>query len=127
MGTFEDILNMAREGAEKVGQKTSDFVEVTKMKMSLSNIEKEINATYEGLGRLVYDAGKSGEDVTDMVQACIDNIDALQADADDLRDGIYTAKQMRKCAACGAINDRDADFCNKCGAAFPSVEEPAEE
>ena len=65
MATFEEILNMAREGAEKVGQKTSDFVEVTRMKMRIAEIEKEVAATYEGLGRLVYDAEKSGQDSDD--------------------------------------------------------------
>ena len=118
MATFEEILNKARAGAEKVGQKTSDFVEITRMKMDIAEIEKEIAATYEGLGRLVYDAEKSGQDSTEMVQACIENIDELQADVDEIRDRLYAFKHMKKCASCGAINDEDADFCNKCGAAL---------
>ena len=118
MATFEEILNMAREGAEKVGQKTSDFVEVTRMKMHIAELEKEIAATYEGLGRLVYDAEKSGQDSADMVRACIENIDELQADVDALRDQLFAFKHMQKCAECGAINDEDAAFCNQCGAAF---------
>lgn len=118
MATFEEILNMAREGAEKVGQKTSDFVEVTRMKMRIAEIEKEVAATYEGLGRLVYDAEKSGQECGDMVRACVENIDELQADADALRDQLYAFKHMQKCPSCGAINDEDAAFCNKCGKAF---------
>jgi len=118
MATFEEILNKAREGAEKVGQKTSDFVEVTRMKMRIAEIEKEVAATYEGLGRLVYDAQKSGEDVGDMISACVENIDELQADADALRDQLYAFKHLQKCAACGAVNDEDAAFCNKCGTPF---------
>ena len=115
MATFEEILNMAREGAEKVGQKTSDFVEITRMKMNIAELEKEIAATYEGLGRLVYDAQKSGQDCDDLVRACIENIEELQADVDEIRDQLYAFKHMKKCAACGAVNDEDADFCNKCG------------
>ncbi len=115
MATFEEILNKAREGAEKAGQKASDFVEVTRMKMDIAAIEKEIAATYEGLGRLVYDGKKSGEDLTEMVSACVENIDELQTDADDLRAKLYAFKHMQKCSACGAINAEDAAFCNKCG------------
>ena len=115
MATFEEILNKAREGAEKVGQKTSDFVEVTRMKMNIAEIEKEIAATFEGLGRLVYDAEKSGQDVDDMVHACIENVDELQADVDALRDQLYAFKHLQKCPSCGAVNDEDATFCNKCG------------
>ena len=118
MATFEEILNMAREGAEKVGQKTSDFVEVTRMKMRIAEIEKEVAATYEGLGRLVYDAEKSGQDSDDMVRACVENIDELQADADALREQLYAFKHLQKCAECGAVNDEDAAFCNKCGTPF---------
>lgn len=115
MATFEEILNKAREGAEKAGQKASDFVEVTRMKMNIAELEKEIAATYEGLGRLVYDAKKSGEDLNEMVEACVENIDELQADAEELRGKLYAFKHMQKCSACGAINTEDAAFCNQCG------------
>lgn len=131
MGTFEDILNKAKRGAEVVGQKTGDFVEVTKLKMAASDLDKEIAATYEGLGRLVYDAQKSDEDVSEMIQDCIDSIDELQEAADAIREQIYSYKNVHRCVACGAIVDKDSAFCPKCGAPLTVEEEapaePAEE
>lgn len=114
--TLEEILNKAKQGADAVGRKTSDFVEITRLKMAANDVEKEIAETFEGLGRLVYDARKNGEDVEEMVAACIENVDDLQKEVDMIRDQIYSYKNMRKCKECGAVNAVDAEFCNKCGA-----------
>lgn len=113
--TWEEILNKAKEGADLVGRKTSDFVEVTRLKMAVADVEKEIAETFEGLGRLIYDARKSGEDVEEMIKACIENVDDLEEEADILREQIYTLKNMRKCKECGATNAVEAEFCSKCG------------
>jgi len=126
MGTFEDILNRAKRGAEFVGQKTGDFVEVTKLKMAASDIEKEIAATFEGLGRLVYDAQKSEEDVSEMIADCVASIDELQEAADAIREQIYTYKNVNRCV-CGAAVEKDAAFCSKCGAPLTVEDEPTEE
>mgnify|MGYP003296614290 CR=1 FL=1 len=114
--TFEEILNKAKQGAEVVGRKTSDLVEITRLKMALNDVEKDIAETFEGLGRLIYDARKSGEDVEDMIVSCIENVDDLNNEADMIRDQICCYKNMRKCKECGAVNAVDAEFCNKCGA-----------
>lgn len=127
MGTFEEILNKAKRGAEAVGQKTGDFIEVTKLKMAASDVDKEIAATFEGLGRLVYDAQKSEEDVSEMIEECIQSIDELQEAADAIREQIYSYKNMNRCVACGAVIDKDAAFCSKCGAPLTVEEAPAEE
>ena len=58
MTTFEDILCKGKNAAECVGKKASDIVEVTKLKMEAAEMEKDIAATLEGLGRLVYDSRK---------------------------------------------------------------------
>ena len=62
MTTFEDILCKGKNAAECVGKKATDLVEVTKLKMEAAETEKDIASTLEGLGRLVYDGRKSGQD-----------------------------------------------------------------
>ena len=119
--TFEELLNKAKYGAEKVGQKASDLYEVTRLKMAISDVEKEIKENYEGLGRLLYDGRKSGEDIEEMIASCIANIDDLQQEVAILRDQVCDFKNVRKCAECGAVNPIDADFCNKCGAPLVSA------
>ena len=53
MTTFEDVLYKAKTMAEAAGKKTSDMLEATRLKMAAAEIEKDIAATLEGLGRLV--------------------------------------------------------------------------
>ncbi len=115
MASFEDFWNLTKETAEKVGRKTSDFVDVTKLRMELSSVEKELSVTLEGLGRVVYDSRKSGEDATDMILACIEHVDELMEQRDDLRHKIDVYKNVRRCASCGVNNPEEADFCQKCG------------
>ena len=44
MGTFEDVLCKARNVAESAGKKTTDFVEVTKLKMEMADSEREFSS-----------------------------------------------------------------------------------
>lgn len=79
MTTFEDILCKGKNAAECVGKKATDLVEVTKLKMEAAETEKDIASTLEGLGRLVYDGRKSGQDVTALTEECIAKIDEMNA------------------------------------------------
>ncbi len=115
MASFEDFLNLTKETAEKVGRKTGELWDVTKVKMELSSVEKELSSTLEGLGRVVYESRKSDEDATDAILACIDHVDELMRQADELRARIDAFKNVKRCGACGANNPEEADFCQKCG------------
>ena len=59
MTTLEDVLYKAKTMAEAAGKKTSDMLEATRLKMEAAEIEKDISATLEGLGRLIYDGRKA--------------------------------------------------------------------
>ena len=85
MTTFEEILCKGKNAAECVGKKASDIVEVTKLKMEAAEAEKDIAATLEGLGRLVYDGRKSGQDVSALTEECIAKIDEMNEKARRLR------------------------------------------
>ena len=104
MTTFEDILCKGKNAAECVGKKATDLVEVTKLKMEAAETEKDIASTLEGLGRLVYDGRKSGQDVTALTEECIAKIDEMNAKVAELR-----------CPQCSAVNTDDSAFCKKCG------------
>ena len=101
MTTFEDILCKGKNAAECVGKKATDLVEVTKLKMEAAETEKDIASTLEGLGRLVYDGLKSGQDVTALTEECIAKIDEYN--------------NVVRCPQCSAVNTDDSAFCKKCG------------
>lgn len=115
MGTFEDFLNKARDAAEAAGKKTNEFLDITKVKLEISRLEKELAATYEGLGRLAYDAKKGSEDQAELMDSCVEHIDELTAQLDTLQQKVATMKNAVRCTACGVLNDQDAAFCKACG------------
>ena len=108
MTTFEDILCKGKNAAECVGKKATDLVEVTKLKMEAAETEKDIASTLEGLGRLVYDGRKSGQDVTALTEECIAKIDELRGKIDEYNNVV-------RCPQCSAVNTDDSAFCKKCG------------
>lgn len=116
MTTFEDILCKAKNVAESAGKKTNDLVEMTKLKMEAAETEKDIASTLEGLGRLVYDGKKAGEDVSVMTDECVRRVDELTEKLEGIREKILEYKNAIRCSKCGAVNTDDSDFCKKCGA-----------
>ena len=96
MASLEDFWNLTCETAEKVGKKTGELVDVTKLKMELSSVEKELSATLEGLGRVVYNAHHSGEDVSDTVSLCIEHAEELSQQAEALRRRIDERKHSHR-------------------------------
>ena len=116
MTTFEEVLYKAKNIAEAAGKKTSDMLEATRLKMTAAEIEKDIAATLEGLGRLIYDGRKAEEDVTATVDECILKLDELNKKLEEAREAISAFKNLRRCRECGADNQDDAIYCKKCGA-----------
>ncbi len=115
MTTFEDILCKGKSAAESVGKKASDLVEITKLKMEAAETEKEIDSTLEGLGRLVYDGQKAGQDVSALTEECIAKIDELTAKAKALRGKIDEYNNVLRCPQCDAVNSDDSAYCKRCG------------
>jgi len=55
MATIDDVISKAKTVAEAAGKKTSEFIEITKLRIEIAEQEREMAYIFEGLGRLVYD------------------------------------------------------------------------
>ena len=115
MATLDDILLKAKSMAQSAGEKTGDFIELTKLRLDAAQKEKEIVAALEGLGRLVYDSSKAETDVDELVWACIQQVDELTDEVELLREKINLYKGRVACAVCRVYNPEDAVYCKKCG------------
>lgn len=116
MATFEDVVNKAKSAAETAGKKTADFLEVARLKMDAAETEKELSYTMEGLGRLLYDEKKTGEDRSSQMEDGFRRADELHARLNELRDQICRVQKAARCRQCGTANPEDAAYCKKCGA-----------
>lgn len=116
MAMFEDVLYRAKSVAVSAGKKTEELVELTKVYAKIGELRREIAALYEGLGRLTYDAQRSGEPIEkDLMEACVDQIDELEKALARAEERVMQVKNAVRCSACGACNANNAAYCNQCG------------
>ena len=115
MATMGDVLNSAVDFVDAAGRKTVELVDKTKIKMEISALEKQLAATFEGIGRLMYDAHVAGEDIDYIRDDAFETVKKLQKEIDKAYAKLYAYEGVVPCRECGAINDMDAVFCKKCG------------
>lgn len=128
MSLLDDTFNSFRDITGSVIEKTGKFVDASRLKLTASEISKEITRRYESLGRVVYDARKAGTDINGLVDECVTSIDALYSRLDDVNARVAKLRDKHYCATCGAVIDRDSVYCARCGCRVrPNTEQPAAE
>ena len=119
-----------KEKVEEIGKKVGDtatnayntvadisgkLIEETKMKVSISDKEADIEEIYEEMGKAIYDSFKAGEDVgKDYAKEC-KKIDKLNDEIAELNKKILFNKGLRKCEKCGEVISTESKFCTECG------------
>ena len=126
MSLLDDILGSVREVTDNVVERTGKLVDVSKLKLTSAEISKEITRRYEALGRLIYDSSKEGTDIAGLTEECVKSIDALYNRLDDVNSRIAKLKDKRYCASCGAVLDRSALYCARCGSRVMTGTEAAD-
>ena len=127
MTFFEDALLAAKNAAGTVYEKTGRVVDISKLRLSAAEITKEIERRYEALGRLVYDSQKEGTDISGLIEECARSIDALYTRLDEVNSRIAKLKDKKYCGVCGAIIERNALYCSRCGSRVEVKPEASEQ
>mgnify|MGYP004657961699 FL=1 len=122
MDIIEKIVSNVEKTTKAVVRKSTDVVEITKLKIAISNAENEADGIINEIGQLVYEAYKSGEGKPELVEEKCEKIDEIRKDIDTKRNQYAKLRNLKRCAECENENDADAVFCNKCGAKLPEVE-----
>ena len=63
MGVLEDVVINAKSAAETVSKEAGRLVDISRLRFSAAEIQKEISKKLENLGRIVYDSHKSSRAV----------------------------------------------------------------
>lgn len=116
MSNFEDFVVQAKNAFNFVGQKTGDAVELTRLKVSVSETQGKIDRGFAELGRKVYGAAKDQTDCTEFVKEKSEAVDKLIDELAELNKKISELKREKVCPACDYSNPDSATYCQKCGA-----------
>jgi len=116
MSFFEDAVLSAKGFGSAVSKKTGQFVDITKLRVNAADINGEINNRYKALGKAVYEARKSGADISGIVEECVSGIDALHDRLDEVNRAIAELQNKVCCPSCGATMEPKSLFCSRCGA-----------
>lgn len=115
MGVFEDVILNAKVAVEAVGKKAGDMVDVSKLKVSAAEINREITHQLEEIGRTIYNAKKAETDPAEDVEKLTKSIDELYEQLAAVNEKIDELKKVAKCPGCGEKVAKNAAYCPKCG------------
>lgn len=115
MTTWEEVLLKAKNAAGTVSKKTVELADTVKLKTRSAEIQREMAATFEGMGRLLYDSRQGGEDVTPLLEESMKQIDTLQENLRKVEEELCSRKKVVRCASCQAMVGDEAFFCPRCG------------
>ncbi len=117
MGLFEDVVVNARSAANVVGKKAGQLVDISKLRLSAADVEREISRRLEALGRVVYDEKKTGVDSHALVEESISCIDELYEQLDVINDELALARNKVICPlGAAAPIPKALSYCGCCGA-----------
>ncbi len=114
---FEKIKRGVKKTAQKAKEVSGNVVETAKYKLKLSEIKSNIEDKYIEIGKLVYNSGEN-EDITSKLETLCDEISALKASENDIKEAVDEIMNKKSCPFCSASVDKDFTFCPKCGKSF---------
>lgn len=107
----EKISNTAKKAVDR----SNEFIEVTKLNVSIADAQAKRNKVLQEIGKIVYDSYKTGSEIDDVITKKCHEIDEIDEQVVELKEKVASTKKTKKCEYCGVRNDIDAAYCNKCG------------
>lgn len=131
MGIFDNVYASVKTYADVAGKKVNKVIDVSKLRLTISQINSEISKRYGELGEYVYDSKKSGDLSEEEIALKIAEIDDLYAQISTIAKQIAEIENKAVCPECGRQIPIDSAFCSFCGSKIehpePEVEESVEE
>lgn len=127
MGILDDVVVNAKSAAQTVGRMAGQFVDMSKLRINLSELNGEINRRYQELGQFIYEAKKAGTADETELDEKIAGLDDLYAQLAAVSAQLATLQNKVTCPCCGKQMEIDATFCSHCGMKLTKDEAPAEE
>lgn len=100
-------------GAKTVSANSKKFLEKTKIKSEISNVESSINADYIELGKAMFE--KICNSPESEFENTVSEIKEKNKKLAELKAVLMTLEDKMFCTNCGAQISKEQSFCDKCG------------
>lgn len=116
---MEKIISEIKNTANKVAKKSSELMELSKVKISIINTKSAIDSNFKKLGELLYLSQKeNADDNTENFNEIISEIDNLYEKLSEYKDISAALSNKKLCPECEKANESEAVFCSHCGYNF---------
>lgn len=112
---FENFKRNASDAADKAVKKTNELTAIAKLNVNVKTAESKLSSVYEEIGRLFYNAERTGLDNTGDIADRIMQADKLKADIASCKAEIAKLRKVIVCEGCGEEIADEYAFCPKCG------------
>ncbi len=116
MDFLNQVKKTATDVAQKVAQKSTELVEVSKIKYEIYDLNNDVKKLYTEIGKLVYAKLKDSETLPEDVQMKCEIIEAKLAAIDALKSKEKDLKQHITCPVCKRECAEADEVCPYCGA-----------
>lgn len=138
MAFFQDLGKKITDGVQDASKKTTELIEINKLKSSIASEKDAINATKIQMGDKIFTMFNAGEAIPDTmaedvqaIQARLDKITELEGKIEEIKAASEAEKASRAaaaaapaagagtgtrfCVGCGSPLAEGTLFCGKCG------------
>lgn len=131
MGILDNVYASVKNYADVAGKKVNKVIDVSKLRLTISQINSEISKRYGELGEYIYDSKKNGDLSEEEISLKIAEIDDLYSQVSSIAKQVAEIENKAVCPECGRQIPIDSAYCAFCGSKIehpePVVEEPEEE
>ena len=121
MDFLDKIIKKVEKTTKVVVQKSTDVVELTKVKLAITSVENEADELLREIGSVVYDAYKSGEGNAELVEEMCVKLEKIKNEIEEKKNQFALLRNMKRCPECEYENEADAVYCSKCAAKLYDV------
>ena len=116
MSLFDELKKNVTDFTENVAKKSSEAIEVQKLKMQKSSLESDLRDCYVALGRLYEKRLADGCNPNSGEEQLLRKIASVRKSMTAIDEEQRKLKGVILCGSCGQSVSKDYDFCPKCGA-----------